>query len=130
MALRGTHRLVELAREAPTGLVILSGILAIVGAGLVVGGVYQFASQGLSRWLPALAAAVTGPIVLYTAFHLLRRAPWAHRALLLALGLLLLSSIARIVATPARPLVPLVEIAVELACLYYLTRPGVAAAAR
>lgn len=118
-------RLALNVRGLPLGVLLLVALCAMIGLGSLAGGVYLVLVSGtLSVWA-GVVALVTGPILLYLGYHLLHLARWSWMVLVVVDGLLFLSSLARLALSPSQPVVPLAEMAVELALALYLTRPGV-----
>lgn len=112
-------------RRAPLGVTVLGALLFLLGAGLVVGGVFLALSRREAGWVPWAAALLAGPAVIYMALHLLRLSRWAWLTMVLLVMLLLASSLVRVLAAPGELVAPLAEIAVELALLLYLGRAPV-----
>lgn len=112
-------------RRAPVGVLAMGGLLCFLAAGLVLGGSYLALSRPDSGWVSWAAVLVAGPALLYLGLHLTRLTPWAWRAAVFLLLLLLASSIVRAITEPAAGMSPLGEIAVELAILIYLLRKPV-----
>ena len=118
----------ELARETPLGVLVLGGLLAFLGAGFVVGAAYFTIASPEVGWVPILMGVVAGPLAIYVGMHLVRRTHWAWLAMVLVLVLLFASSAWRLWVSPPPPVVPIFEMALELSCLAYLSRPRVRAA--
>lgn len=118
----------ELIRGAPLGILILCALLFFLGSGLVLGGVYLAIARGDTGWVAWAMALLVGPVALYLALHLLRRTSWAWLAMVALLGLLLCSSVVRLLASPESPLSIAAELLAEILCLVYLVRPPVRAA--
>lgn len=112
-------------RQAPLGVLVLSTILAMLGAGFVLGGIYLGLARRDVGWGVWLGALAIGPLTLYVGVRLLSLAPWTWSTMMMLLALLLVSSCVRAVLTPGTPTVPLFEIALELAALGYLASPRV-----
>jgi hypothetical protein len=115
----------DVLRRPPVGVLVLGGLLAFLGAGFVVGAAYFTLAEPGVGWVPLLTGAGAGPLALYVAIHLIRLTHWAWLAMVLALALLLASSLWRLAVAPPPPVAPVLEIVVELLGLAYLTRPGV-----
>lgn len=109
-------------REAPAGVLVLVGLLGLMGCGLMLGGSYLALARGNVGWMVWTAAVAVGPLLLYFAAQLLRLAHWAWLTMVILLGMLLVSSLARTASTPHLPLAPLAEIAGEALVLTYLLR--------
>lgn len=112
-------------RQAPLGVLVLSTVLGLLGAGFMLGGVYLGLARPDVGWGVWLGALAIGPLALYVGLRLLSLAAWTWLTMILLLSLLLVSSCVRAVLTPGTPTVPLFEIAVELAALGYLASPRV-----
>lgn len=109
----------------PLGITLIAALLAILGIGSIGAATYVLLTTGNANvWLVGTAVAA-GPAILYLSFHLLRLAPWTWRTLTVVLVLLAISSIVRLAVTPGLAVAPVGEILVELAGLFYLTRPRV-----
>lgn len=124
------HSWTRAIRNAPIGVLALAALLCFVAAGSILGGIYQIASAAEMGWAGWLMLLVAAPVTLYMAIHLIRRTPWAWSAMVMALLLLLLSSILRALFSPGVPLAAFGEIALELLCLGYLSRERIRAAFR
>jgi hypothetical protein len=124
----GSRRIARFAarfRRAPLGIVLLTCLFAMSGAGLMAGGGYVLLSgQSVTPWAGA-AAILVGPAVLYVAYHLLRLTHWTWLALVMLTGLLFLSSVVRLIVSPGISVPAILEIIGELALAFYLSRPGV-----
>lgn len=120
----------EVFRRAPFGILVVSAMLALVGAGFVLAGVWQIAIGRPLGWWAVAAALLLGPLVLYVALHLVRLSHWAWLAMCALLCLLLASSVWRLLATPPPAASPLAEIVLEVLTLLYLYRRHVRAAFR
>ena len=114
-----------LIRSAPLGVLILCAVLFFLGAGLVLGGLYLAFARRDTGWVAWAMALCTGPVAIYLALHLLRLTSWAWLALVTLVGLLFVSSAVRAFGSPETRVSPMVEMAVEVLCLVYLTRPSV-----
>lgn len=112
-------------RRAPLGILVLSTVLGLLGAGFTLGGVYLGMARHDVGWGVWLGALAIGPLALYVGVRLLSLAAWTWLTMVLLLALLLISSCVRAAFTPGMPTVPLFEIAIELAALGYLLSPGV-----
>lgn len=113
-------------REAPLGVLVLSMMLGVLGAGIMVAGVYLGLARPGAGWAVWLGAGAIGPLILFVGIRLLSLASWTWGMLVVLLVLLLISSCARAVLTPGvLPTVPAVEIVVEVAALAYLASPRV-----
>lgn len=113
-------------RNAPMGVLVLSMMLGLLGAGIMVAGVYLGLAGPGAGWGVWLGAVAAGPLILFVGIRLLSLASWTWGMLVVLLVLLLVSSCARAVLTPGTlPTVPMVEIALELAALAYLATPRV-----
>ena len=113
-------------RSAPLGVLVLSMVLGLLGAGMMVAGVYQGLARPGAGWGGWLGAAAVGPLILFVSFRLLSLASWTWATLVILLVLLFISSCIRAVYTPGMlPAVPLMEIALELLALLYLASPSV-----
>jgi hypothetical protein len=112
-------------RRAPLGVLVLSTILGLLGAGFLLGGIYLGLARPDVGWGVWLGALAIGPLTLYVGIRLLSLAAWTWSTMMLLLALLLVSSCVRAVLTPGTPTVPLFEIALELAALGYLVLPRV-----
>lgn len=112
-------------RQAPLGVLVLSTVLGLIGAGFVLGGIYLGVARPDVGWGVWLGTLAIGPLALYVGLRLLSLASWTWLTMILLLGLLLVSSCIRAVLTPGTPTVPLFEIAIEVAALAYLASPGV-----
>lgn len=113
-------------REAPLGVLVLSMVLGLLGAGIMIAGVYLGLSRPGAGWGVWLGAVAAGPLILFVGLRLLSLAPWTWATLVMLLVLLLISSCIRAVMTPGIiPAVPAVEIALELLALLYLATPAV-----
>lgn len=117
-------------RQAPLGVLVLSTILGLLGAGFVLAGIYLGIARPDIGWRLWLGALAIGPLTFYVAIRLLSLAAWTWSTMVVLLALLLVSSCARAWITPGTPTVPLVEIALELGALAYLATPGVRRAFR
>jgi hypothetical protein len=115
----------ELLRAPPKGVLIISAMLAVLGAGFVLGSAYLAFAHPQVGWLTLATGALAGPLTLYVAVHLLRLTHWAWLALVLLIGLLMLSSIWRLLVSPPPPVAPIAELALEIAALAYLLRKDV-----
>jgi hypothetical protein len=112
-------------RVAPLGILFLAALLAIIGIGSIAGGCYLLLVSGsLSTWA-AGTALMAGPAILYLTYHLVGLAHWTWRALMVLIGLLVVSSIVRIAVTPGFAAGPVVEITLETLFAAYLLRPTV-----
>lgn len=109
-------------RQAPVGVLAMGGVLCFLAAGLVVGGAYLALSRPDAGWVSWAAVLIAGPGLLYLGLHLTRLTPWAWRAVVLLLVLLIASSVVRAVTEPGAGASPIGEIAVELLVLVYLVR--------
>ena len=107
-------------KRAPLGVLVLSGVLALLGAGFVLAGVYLGLARPDVGWGVWLGALAIGPLTLYVGVRLLSLASWTWSTMMLLLSFLLVSSLVRAAITPGTPTVPLLEIAVEVAALAYL----------
>lgn len=116
--------------RAPTGVLLLAGALGVLGAGLVLGAAYLALDRQDVGWVPVVAGGGAGPVAIYVALHLVRLTRWAWQTMMLALALLLLSSLWRLVAAPPPPVAPLAEVAAELLAMAYLARKSVRSAFR
>lgn len=113
-------------RRAPLGVLVLSMVLGLLGAGIMVAGIYLGLSRPGAGWGVWLGAVAAGPLILFVALRLLSLASWTWATLVMLLVLLLISSCIRAVMTPGLlPAVPTVEIALELVALAYLASPSV-----
>ena len=113
-------------RSAPLGVLVLSMMLGLLGAGMMVAGVYLGLARPGAGWGVWLGAAAVGPLILFVSFRLLSLASWTWATLVILVVLLLISSCIRAVFTPGMlPAVPLAEIALELLTLFYLVSPTV-----
>lgn len=112
-------------RSAPTGVVVLSTLLGLVGSGLALSGLYLALARRDVGWAVWGAALVVGPLVVFVAVRLLSLAAWTWSTMILLLVLLLISSGIRLVVTPGVALVPIVEMLVEAGAIAYLARRGV-----
>lgn len=121
---------IRFIRGAPAGLLALSALLAVVGGGLVAGGVYFAFWRPGGGWIPVAIGLVGGPLAIYVARNLLRLRHWAWLVMVLLTLLLLLSSVWRLAVAPGLPVSPLVETIVEILVLAYLGRPRLRAALR
>jgi hypothetical protein len=117
-------------RSAPLGVLVLAAVLCFVAAGSVLGGVYLIISAAGMGWAGWMMLLVAAPVTLYMALHLIRRTPWAWSAIMMALLLLLVSSVLRAIFSPGVPVAALGEIAVEGLFLYYLSRERIRSAFR
>jgi hypothetical protein len=117
-------------RRTPAGMLVLAALLALFGAGLVLGAAYVALARRDVSWVVWASALAVGPLTLYVALHLARRTHWAWLALVMVLVMLLASSAWRLVAAAGLALSPIAEIASEVLALAYLLRPGVRAALR
>jgi hypothetical protein len=115
----------ELLRRPPVGVLIVSAILAILGAGSVLGSAFMAVTHPQLGWLPLLTGLVGGALILYVAAHLLWLTHWAWLALVLLVGLLIASSLWRLAISPPPPFASLAELVVELAVLGYFLRRDV-----
>lgn len=115
----------EWLRRAPTGVLVLSTVLGLLGSGFVIGGFYLGLSRPDMGWAVWVGALLVGPLTLYVGIRLLSLASWTWSTMILLLALLLVSSAIRVVLTPGTPTVPLGEIVLEMAALAYLARPSV-----
>jgi hypothetical protein len=115
----------ELLRRPPTGVLIVSAILAVLGAGSVLGSAYLAFAYPQVPWPTLATGAVAGPLTLYVAVHLLRLSHWAWLTLVLMIGLLMLSSLWRLLVAPPPPVAPISELALEIGALVYLLRKDV-----
>lgn len=120
----------EWLRRAPLGVLVLSTMLGLLGGGFVLAGVYLGLARPDVGWGVWLGALAIGPLALYVGIRLLSLAAWTWSTMMLLLGLLLISSCIRVFITPGTPTVPLFEIALEVAALFYLASPSVRAAFR
>lgn len=120
----------RLIRSAPLGVLILCALLFFLGAGLVLGGIYLAMARSDTGWMPWAMALGIGPTALYLALHLLRLTSWSWLALVTLVGLLLCSSVARALGASEIIVSPLVEVAVEVLCLVYLSRSRIRRAFR
>jgi hypothetical protein len=112
-------------RSAPFGVLVLAAALGFVGVGFILGGIYlAFTTAGMG-WPGWVMLFIAAPISLYVSFHLVRRTGWAWSAMVIALVLLLISSVLRALFSPGIPIAALSEIALEVLFLYYLSRPGI-----
>ena len=112
-------------RRAPLGVLVLSTILGLLGAGFLLGGIYLGLARPDIGWAVWLGAFAIGPLTLYVGIRLLSLASWTWSTMMMLLALLLASSCVRALLTPGTPTVPLFEIAIEIAALAYLASPGV-----
>ncbi|CAN5768699.1 hypothetical protein BH23GEM6_BH23GEM6_06470 [soil metagenome] len=111
--------------SAPVGVLVLAAFLFFVASGSIVGGLYLIftaAELGWAGWSMLLVAA---PVTLYMAIHLMRLTYWAWSAIVIALVLLLISSLLRAIFSPGIPIAALGEIALESLFLFYLSRPRI-----
>jgi hypothetical protein len=118
-------RLAVRIRHAPFGVLVLAAILATLGAGIVAGGLYLVVTDPALRWWAAVSSLLLGPLVLYVAVELVRLAHWTWLTLVIVGGLLLASSVLRLVLAPGLPRAPLLEVGVTLTALFYITRPAI-----
>ncbi len=109
--------------STPFGILVVTAALAMTGFGAAAGGLYLLVTGSTSTSWAAVVALVLAPATLYLAYHLFTMTRWAWAALLLLTGLMLLSSVLRLVAAPGLTIAPLAEIVVELALLRYLMLP-------
>jgi hypothetical protein len=112
-------------RRAPLGVVVLSSVLGLLGSGFFLGGAWLAFARRDVGWAVWAGALVVGPLILYVAVRLLCLTSWAWSTMILLVGLLLASSVFRLMVTPGIPTVPIVEILLELGALAYMLRPGV-----
>ena len=113
-------------RSAPLGVLVLSMMLGLLGAGIMIAGAYLGLTRPGAGWGVWVGAVAVGPLILFVGMRLLSLATWTWSMLVMLLVLLLLSSCARAVLTPGvLPTVPMVEIVLELAALAYLATPRV-----
>lgn len=115
----------DIVRRVPAGVLVLAAVLFLVGSGMVLGGAYLAIARRDAGWMAWSTALILGPAVLYAAFHLLRLTRWIWLAMVMLLGLLLVSSLLRALTSPETPVSPLVEMAAEIGFLVYLHRPAV-----
>jgi hypothetical protein len=126
----GLSRWARTIRNAPAGILVLAAVLCFIGAGAILGGVYLIFTATAMGWAGWLMLLVAAPVSLYMALHLIRLTPWAWRAMVMTLALLLISSVARALFSPGIPVAAIAEIVVECVFLFYLTRPRIRAAFR
>lgn len=108
--------------RVPLGVLVLGAVLAFLGAGLLVAGVYLAVARADVGRLAAAATIIVGPLAVYVALSLVRLARWAWLAIILLLTLLLGSSVVRLVYSPGLPMESIGEIALEIVSLLYLGR--------
>lgn len=116
--------------RAPLGVLVLGMVLTLLGAGFLAGGVYLGLTRADAGWATWLGALVIGPLILFVGVRVIGLAPWTWTTMLLLAVLLLASSCVRAIVTPTFPVVPLVEIALELLVIGYLATPRVRAVFR
>lgn len=109
-------------RSTPLGILLVAALFAMIGLGTIVAGFYLMIERGSLTLWASIVALVIGPTILYMTYHMVRRSHWAWTALVCLVGLLLVSSVVRLVVSPS-PVSPIGEIVVELLLLFYLTRP-------
>lgn len=112
-------------RRAPAGVLVLSGMLLFLGAGLIVSGTYLAITRPSVGWLAGLSAVALGPLVIYVALHVVRLTHWAWLVLVLVMVMLFLSSCVRLLASPELTAAPVAELLAEIAALVYLARKPV-----
>jgi hypothetical protein len=101
-----------------------------VASGSILGGLYLIFSAAELGWAGWTMLLVAAPVTLYMAIHLVRLTYWAWTVMVIALVLLLISSVLRAFFSPGIPTAALFEIAVELLFLFYLSRAHVRTAFR
>lgn len=108
--------------RAPIGVAALAMVLALLGAGLLLGGAYLATVRRELSWIVHASALALGPIVLYFAVQLLRLARWTWLAMILLLVLLAASSAFRASVSGGLPTASVLELVVEAVLLAYLAR--------
>jgi hypothetical protein len=121
---------IQSIRSAPVGVLILAAVLCFVAAGAILGGIYLVFSATAMGWAGWAMLVVAAPVTLYMALHLIRLTPWAWSTMMMALVLLLVSSLARALFSPGIPIAAFGEVLLELIFLYYLSRERVRVAFR
>ncbi len=112
-------------RQAPLGMLLIAGALAVGGVGMLVGGGYLLLTEGaLSPWAGVVSILVS-PAILYFVYHLIHLERWTWACLATVIALLFVSSVLRVVFTPGSPRAGLIEMAMEVAAAAYISRPGV-----
>ncbi len=115
----------EVFRRAPIGVLVLSGLLLLAGAGFIFGGVFFALSGTGANWLVWMFLLGVGPLFVYLALHFVLLHHWAWLAVVALIILLALSALVRTVTAEAAPVAPLFELVVGLATLAYLNRTHV-----
>jgi|GEM_PF-6086895 len=111
--------------EAPVGVLVLAAFLFFVAGGSLLGGIYLIFTSAEIGWAGWSMLLIAAPVTLYMAIHLIRLTYWAWSVIMIALVLLLISSLLRAIFTPGIPTAALAEIALELLFLFYLSRPHI-----
>ncbi|HUE97564.1 MAG TPA: hypothetical protein VMN39_12965 [Longimicrobiaceae bacterium] len=112
-------------RQTPTGMLLISALLAIIGFGSLFAGVYLLMEQRQVSYWGVATGMIGGPALLYLAYHLVRFTRWTWLALIVLLALMAASSVLRLVVAPGLGIAPAVELIIEAAAAYYLMRPGI-----
>lgn len=115
----------EMVREVPAGVLVVAAILAFIGVGTLIGGLYLIVVEAALEWAGWAMLLLAAPVSLYMAVQLVRRRRWAWRTIVFLLVLLLISSVLRAFVTPGVPAVAFLEIGIEVLLLLYLNRPHV-----
>lgn len=118
-------RVGEALAHAPLGVAALAVILVFAGALVTGAGFYLLVSGEDPRrffWLFLVPAGLTG---IYLGVKLVQRRPWAHRAMLVLLGLLAVTALLRAAFTPGLAYAVLAELIVLVLVIRYLLRPRI-----
>jgi hypothetical protein len=115
------------ARRTPLGILLLTAVLGVIGTGSTLAGAWVTIVEGGRSVGAGLAGLIIGPSIVYLAWSLLFRARWAWVTLLAVIGLLFISSVARIFLSPDAVGPAVLEILVEAVACWYLVRPRIRA---
>jgi hypothetical protein len=119
----GASSWADVVRRAPTGILVLAALLALMGAALLVAGIYLVLA-GESGWFGGVMIAV-GPLMVYVAGQFVQFVRWAGMVVGVLIVLMLISSVIRVIAESGLPGAAVAEIVVELGWLAYLARPRI-----
>ena len=112
-------------RETPTGILLISAFLVVLGFGSLFGGLWVVMSQGdISYWAIA-TGVIGGPALFYLAYNLIHFARWTWMTLIALIVLMAASSVLRLLVDPGMGIAPTGELLVEAIAAYYLTRPSI-----
>lgn len=112
-------------RDTPTGILLISALLVILGFGSFFGGLWMLVGQGEMSYWAVATAFVGGPALFYLAYNLVRFERWTWMTLVALVALMAISSILRLLFAPEMRIAPTGELLVEAIVAYYLTRPSI-----